>query len=155
MAKPKKLNYKPKSELKIHPSSSNQQDECKKGIQYPTICLKHLTGNKNYNFEYFTHNVRDKNKAHESFLRWIAKVQDQTWLELTQQNKRTGLETLENHRFSFQGKDIQKYVSPDTKMYVFRFHSEKYRIIGFKDSRCSNTLHIVGFDFDYSAYDHG
>lgn len=47
-----------------------------------------------------------------------------------------------------------KNISYDTKLYVFRFGND-YRLIGYKSNRCRAALHIIGFDFDYSLYDHG
>ena len=46
----------------------------------------------------------------------------------------------------------------DEKIYIFRFktadNKNNGRILGFKKDRCP-IYYIIGFDFDFSAYDHG
>ncbi|MBR1736421.1 MAG: hypothetical protein IJ736_05325 [Firmicutes bacterium] len=54
---------------------------------------------------------------------------------------------------SFQGiLDGIPIISRDSKLTVYRFGKNNYRIIcKHKD----NIMYVIRFDFDYSAYDHG
>ena len=70
--------------------------------------------------------------------------------------KRVGLETITYDQLHFSpGGDA--IITKDTKLYVFRFDTyrgrNQGRIIGFKGAPCA-VLHVVGYDFDFSAYDH-
>lgn len=78
------------------------------------------------------------------------------WLYWEQQPKRAGLETISYDQLNFQPNgDI--VITKDTTLYVFRFDtyrgSGKGRIIGFKESPCA-VYHVIGYDFDFSAYQH-
>ena len=71
--------------------------------------------------------------------------------------RKTGLETIPFDELEFSpgpGANLTK----DVKLFVFRFDTYQGtgqgRIIGFKSSPCS-VYHIIGFDFDFSAYPHG
>ena len=45
-------------------------------------------------------------------------------------------------------------VSNDSKLLVFRFHQNKYRLICKSDVEDGSILYILCFDFDHSAYHH-
>lgn len=42
----------------------------------------------------------------------------------------------------------------DENVLIFRFKSSDYRMLCVKDKK-REVLYIIGFDFDFSAYDHG
>lgn len=46
-------------------------------------------------------------------------------------------------------------LSDDSKIIVFRFNNQKNRILGVRSQECSSILYIIGYDWNYSAYDHG
>ncbi len=123
-------------------------------IDYPVICLRHLTTNSDHNFDYFKKDKNKKLEAYENFLQKVEEIQKSTWKELMLADKFKGFETLENSQIKFKGKEVRHLVSADTKIYILRFGKD-YRLLGFKTSRCSNSFHVIGFDFNYTAYNHG
>lgn len=120
-------------------------------LSYPVFCFKHLTTNKTYNFDYFK-NPKDINEAKSIILDKLIETQSKTWLQLHQLDKRAGIETLSygDIRVSANNYEILK----DQNVYVFRLNSQKWRIIGIKSEINKDVLHIIGFDFNYSAYNH-
>lgn len=148
MGRDKKFK-KPSSEIKL---MDKRPDDYSK-LDYPVICLRHLTTNAEHNFDYFKKDKNKKLEAYEFFLKKIEEIQKKTWKELMLSNKFKGFETMNKSGIKFEGKDVSGLISGDTKIYVLRFGKD-YRLLGFKTSRCNNSLHIIGFDFNFSAYKH-
>ena len=67
-------------------------------------------------------------------------------------NKKVGLETLSIEIINFEPNNYE--FSKDQKVYVFRLNSQKWRMIGIKSGHNNDVLHIIGFDFNFSAYRH-
>lgn len=119
--------------------------------EYPIFCFKHLTKNSQYNFKCFT-NERERRDAKSIVLDNTFKFQTMTWLELMKLPKGQGFETLHMKALNFSPTDY--IVTEDTKVFVFRV-SGKWRMIGVKRNEFKGVIHILGFDFNYSAYNHG
>ena len=88
----------------------------------------------------------------------MQRVSQSSWEELRTKGKDNGgFETMElsNFKRSIVNNIKQKSLTNDTKLYVFRFGGNKYRLIGHKSSSCKAAIHILGFDFDHSLYEHG
>ena len=62
-------------------------------------------------------------------------------------------ETLSIENINFSPYDYE--TSKDQKVYVFRLNSQNWRMIGIKSEINTDVLHIIGFDFDFTAYNHG
>ena len=116
-----------------------------------------ITTNKNYNFNYF----KDKSEKLKSLAALFEKLQiltSKSLPDLTLERKISGCETIpinnfkENARRAFMNSDI---VSSDSSLVIFRFASQKYRIICKTAIDDNSILYILGFDFDFSAYNHG
>lgn len=45
-------------------------------------------------------------------------------------------------------------ITKDSKEAVFRFGNQQYRLICKDDLNHPNLMHIIAFDFDFSAYNH-
>lgn len=118
----------------------------------PLLSFEHLTTNSNYNFDYFKKEKHNMMIAKNILLDRIIEISQNTWLHWQSLNKyQGGMES-----FDVKGLNIKPHdyiFSEDEKVIVFRATSN-YRIIGFRDST-SPTYYIIGFDFDYSAYNHG
>ena len=75
------------------------------------------------------------------------------------QNKprETGYEMIPFSDFKLNLDSIKRNLklSSDSKMIVFRFNNQNARILGVRSQECNSILYIVGYDWDYSAYDHG
>lgn len=114
--------------------------------------FEYLTKNKNYMFAYFADRIRDELQVRQSLSELLKALSTKTWVEVAQLDKRAqcGFETLPaiQLRFSPDGYDFSR----DEKVWVFRFGNQQYRLIGIQSD---NVLYVLGYDFDYSAYNHG
>lgn len=119
---------------------------------YPSFSFEYLTNQSKFNFEYFKHDKTACEKAQAALIEKILLLSTFKWKELDNFSKKIGFELLPKNEVKVKLNHINKEV-PEQFM-VFRFFKEKYRIIGFKES--NNPIYfIVGFDFDYEAYNHG
>lgn len=124
--------------------------------QYPHISMRYVTTNKRHSLEYLDSlSPSDRAMTANGILREFERLTKTRWMDLINQNKGHGGETILLRQIKFSGTDEH---TGDTKIWVFRFDTHlgvgKGRILGFKDSPCS-ALFVIGFDFDFSAYDHG
>lgn len=124
--------------------------------QYPWFSFKCMTTNAKYNLSSLSPGSERESTLRGLYTRLI-ELSSQPWLYWLQQPKRSGLENLKYDDISFVA-NPQTTLSKDTTLYIFRFDTyrgkKEGRIIGFKQDPCA-TFHIIGYDIDYSAYDHG
>ena len=85
----------------------------------------------------------------------------QTWAYWLSKPKASGIETISFKQLRFAPNPVlfeECHFDKTSIVYVIRFDTyqgkNKGRIIGVKDSPCS-VLHIIGYDFNFSAYEHG
>lgn len=129
----------------------NKLKEPDKVESYPVFCFKHLTTNKKYNIEYFKKkNVREKSKAYGALFFLINDMQNSGWKDLFSRSKEIGFESIQSKQLKLQPKNLS--LSPDSKVLCIRFKKQTYRMLGIKNK---DVFHVIGFDFDYSAYNHG
>lgn len=121
-------------------------------LNYPVFCFKYLTTNNSYNINYFKKST-DKAKAYGALFYIINHLQGQTWLETMNKRKQIGFESIAYKTFNFKPNGYK--LSKDDKLLVIRFKRGLYRMIGIKSDVNKDVFHVLGFDFDYSAYDHG
>ena len=119
--------------------------------EYPIFCFKYLTTNKNYCFKYFKNDV-ELSKAKVIILDEIIKYQHRSWLDLGKETKKTGFETISYNQLNFAPNELD--LSNDTKLIIFRINNQNWRLIGYKSDNFKSVLHIIGFDFNYTAYKH-
>lgn len=125
----------------------------KKPLEKPHFSFEYLTSNNNFNFEWFTSKAkRDKTEAKAALIDRLIEISSSSWLFWNSLDKKHGIETISIRELNFSPSGYK--FSSDEKVTVFRFFNQKYRIIGFKDTSLP-TYYIIGFDFDYSAYNHG
>lgn len=136
---------------KIRTQATNDRICCSE--QYPWFSFKSLTSNSNYNLSSLKQGTEREATLHGLFEK-LHELSSNTWLHWTQQPKKTGLETLKYEDIGFKACSS---ITNDATVYIFRFDthlgSGHGRIIGYKDAPCA-TLHIIGFDLDFSAYKH-
>ncbi|MCC8112081.1 MAG: hypothetical protein LIO74_11010 [Ruminococcus sp.] len=124
--------------------------------KYSSFSFVYLIKNKNYNFDSFLKSKEEKVNAQAELAKRLIQISQDPW-EFWHNRRREsgGLELIPYDQIHFSPKGLN--LTPDEKLIVFRFASGKYRIIGTKGNFCSTcaTYYIIGFDFDYSAYDHG
>ena len=134
------------------PTVDNKLHQGSDELDYPVLCFKHLTTNKKYNIQRFK-TPREKAKAYGALFFLIEDMQSHTWKELYTRAKKKGIESIPAGRIKFKPNNFN--MTPDTKLLVLRFYRQKYRVIGMKSEVNNAVFHVLGFDFDYSAYDHG
>lgn len=148
MANLKRSKQKPK----IKQSTAKEQRHCP---DFPSFSFIHLTKNKNYNFEYFSKNKSELKEKQANLTKRLIEISQEPWDNWNHRRKDIGIETLSFDQINFKPNNLE--LSPDEKIIVFRFSSGNCRMLGIKGKFCSTcaTYYIIGFDFDYSAYNHG
>jgi hypothetical protein len=121
------------------------------------LCFKCFTDSKNYSFEHFSKGGANTLAAMKECFNEFVFLSDRTWLELMQLGKEQG----GAERFLYTAfrpelfKNLKFTITPDEKLYVFRFGGNKYRLVGHRCTECRRVLHVLGFDFDFTLYNHG
>lgn len=136
----------------IHDNNSLSKNiDYKNNDEYPIFAFQYITTNKNHNINYFKKRVRDKCKAYSSMFHKIDLMERTSWKELFNTDKYKGIESMNISQVKVRPNSL-KQVSNDQKVLVVRFNREKYRMIGIKEK---NVFQVIGFDFNYKAYNHG
>jgi len=149
------MAIKRKEKQKISKNKMNAEEV--KCSQYVSFSFRYLTTNNDHNFK----GIKDKNKKnkmYEDLNERLQEISSDTYKYWTSQDKRRGMTTIpySKLKFSWQGnpKFRDKLLTKDQPVYKFRFGNQDYRLLGIKIGSCS-TFYIIGFDFNFSAYDHG
>ena len=112
-----------------------------------SVSFEIITTNSKFNFNYFSSKmIRDKAKAYDELHRLLAEISNSYFKKLMNKIKNKGLEKLEDINFK-----PCKQLYNDENIYVMRFNQQKYRLIFILRD---NIVYIIGFDFNYSAYNH-
>jgi hypothetical protein len=121
--------------------------------EHVVFCFRYITHNNSYNFKYFkSSQQREKERTICNLYSKLEEVSRMSWRDFQSLPKEVGMETIPINRLKFeQHQDL--IVTEDQKYISIRFESQNKRIIGIKASNCP-IMHIIGYDFDYSAYDH-
>lgn len=119
---------------------------------YETVSFsfRYLTSNKNFNFEKM--DKRQKMEWQSALTERMIEISKSSWSYWHSLPKEQGTETIPVEKINFSPNSY--FFSADEKVIVFRFKSQKGRIIGIKN-KDSSIFYIIGLDCDYSAYDHG
>lgn len=120
--------------------------------QYPSFSFRYLTQSRKYNL-YGLEPGRAREEIYDALTRKLGEISSRSWLDWGQLRREKGFETIPYGQIRFQANDAS-LLSSDSKIIVFRFNSDNMRILGYKKSPCA-VFYIIGFDFDFSAYDHG
>ncbi len=127
------------------------------GEQAITFSFRYFTDKKDFSLDYFNGQARDKLKAYEALHEKMAQLSEFTTEQCKQNGKISGCEGIPYVNFNQGFKSIIdncEIISRDSKMSVFRFGNQNYRLIcktGIKDN---NVLYIIGMDWNFSAYPH-
>ena len=119
-----------------------------------SVSLRYLTPNKNFNFDFFGKNFRDKATAFEKSIEFLQHLTSKTMLEISTLSKFDvcGFETIPFAQIKFNPDVV--ILGKDAKIHVFRFGTGgNYRMLGFFEGEQA-LLNIIGFDFNFSAYSH-
>lgn len=136
---------------------SYQESQGCSSDQHPWISFRYMTANKDHSLAFLdTLDFRDREATMRRLLERLEEISSRPWLDWTGPRRQAGFETLPKDEITFQAAQDAPLTS-DMKLYVFRFDtyrgSGKGRIIGFKISPCA-AYHIIGYDFDFTAYAH-
>lgn len=143
---------KQKQNLKLNRSIISEQPHCPKS---PSFSFAYLTKNKRFNFESFSNDKSKRNAMQAELTKRLIEISQKPWFFWYDCGKNTGIETIPFYEINFSPNGLD--LTPDEKVIVFRFASGKCRMIGTKGKLCSTcaTYYVIGFDFNYSAYNHG
>lgn len=121
------------------------------------ISFKYSIKNKKYTIEEKLKEKGKCNKIIEKLFEKFIEISSLTWKELQNRPKETGYEMIPISEFSINLDSIKKELnlSDDSKIIVFRFNNQNCRLLGVRSYECSSILYIIGYDWDYSAYNHG
>lgn len=81
-----------------------------------------------------------------------------TLLDFQNRPKTVGYEMIPISQFkiNFDSEIREKLqLTSDSKIIVFRFNKQMCRILLVQSKRCSNLLYVIGYDWNYTAYNHG
>ncbi len=129
-----------------------------KQSQQILLSFRYLTRNKKHNLNKINKlKANEGNKIYRSIFKRIDEMSHMTWQELTNESRKArGKELIEYGELKFKVEDPEDVLklTADAKLHVFRCGND-YRLIGYKGKACTNVLYVIGFDFDFSAYNHG
>lgn len=142
-------------EQKVEIKGKSHSSACS-SEQCPWVSFRAMTNNSRYNLSSLRAG-KEREVTLDGLYRKLTALSAQSWLEHLQKPKKSGLETMTYGDIGFSANESAA-LSDDTAVYIFRFDTyvgkDKGRIIGYKNSPCS-VYHIIGYDIDFSAYDHG
>jgi hypothetical protein len=117
-----------------------------------SFSFQSVTGKQKHNLHFF-----DEKNGTEQIQKLFENLQDwssQTWNALAARSKRNGFETIPLSEFKEDISDQAGFpVSKDTKILIFRFGD--CRLACLKEEGNTPLLSVLGFDWDFSLYDHG
>lgn len=119
-----------------------------------SFSFAHITTNKRYNFSFYKKDeMRKELETREGLDDLLQTLSRSTWEEILQRRHESfgGFETIPRVSIHFQP---SWNLAEDSKVCVFRFRQNDCRMLGIR-AKESDVLYIIGFDFDYTAYDHG
>lgn len=117
--------------------------------------------NSKYSIEYIT--KKSKEKCNDIIFALFQKLEELSklrFVDLQNRPKESGYEMIPISELNFKIDNKIKQglgLSNDSKVIVFRFNKQKCRLILAKStkSQCTNLLYVLGYDWDFSAYNHG
>ncbi len=116
----------------------------------------YLTDNKTYCFHYL--DIRNRLSAFEKLLEKLKELSQIDLMTAQERGKISGCEKIKYSDLYEPMQNICKgtgIVTNDSKVTVYRFCNQNYRLICKDDINHSNLQHVIAFDFDFSAYNHG
>lgn len=136
-----------------------QQNIYKCGVPKTAIFFgfQYITKKKHRNFDYLISNTSNPAKNFKIIMDKIQSISQYSWEQLGMLRKEQGYERIAYSEFKesiIDNLPLEKNISDDTKLCVFRAGKD-FRIIGYKSKSCVAAIHILGFDFDFTLYDHG
>lgn len=122
------------------------------------ISFKYSVSTKHYTIEQIT--KKTKEKCNDKIYYLFEKLEELSKTKLVDfQNKpkSVGYEMIPLNQFKLKidsntMKELK--LTNDSKIIVFRFGKQNYRMFMIQSKVCPALLYLIGYDWDYSAYDH-
>lgn len=134
-------------------------------LKCPAFTFKYtMLDHSTYGFKYFSSEWRNAHGAYKGLIDKLASLSSTEINTVLGDPKKTGLETIPMKRLAIPIQNAVKGISEDRnkaepKLAVFRFKNDtintEHRLICLQDYRDQALFHIIGFDFNFSAYNHG
>lgn len=118
--------------------------------------FQYVTTNKQYRFDKLDKSI--KLNAYNGLFEKLEELSRMTPSQAHLLGKVKGMEKIpykqlsDNLKKVCDGIDI---ITKDSKLAIFRFGNQGYRLICKDDIMQSNLMHVIAFDCDFSAYNHG
>ncbi len=121
--------------------------------------FKHLTNNRKYGLDPVNNmGLRDGNEAYKALLDKFTTLSQMNYSGIFGIGKRQGgCDPIPYTSFGMQMKSIMDnidLIKKDSVLSVFYFGGRKYRLICKQDIQNRNLLYVIGFDWDFTAYNH-
>lgn len=139
-----------------HIKNQEHHSECNVSRDSVYFSFCYITDKRKFNLSYFD---SQNSNASKKLIKTIETISQFTWTDLGKKGRKNGgfemlpLSSLNADITDRLEESLKENTSSDTKLHVFRFGD--YRLVGLKTGHCRATLHILGFDWDFSLYDHG
>lgn len=133
-------------------------EKCVANDNHIVISFKYSLKDKRYTIDAKLGGKSKCNKDLQMLFEKLVTISHTSWQELKSRPREVGYEMIPVSEFHINMGNIKKELelSEDSKIIVFRFGtSQKYRLFGVRCKGCSSILYIIGYDWDYSAYNHG
>lgn len=121
------------------------------------LSFKYSIKNKNYTIEKITGANQKCNKIMKKLFEKLQEISKLTWKELQNRPRESGYEMIPISQFKIDLTSIKEELklADDSKIIVFRFNNQDVRLLGVRSQECSSILYVIGYDWDFSAYNHG
>ena len=120
------------------------------------LSFKYSIKDKRHSIEHIFKTKDNNKKVIQNLFAKFQELSNLTWKELQNRPKQSGYETIPISEFKINLDNIKKdlELADDSKIIVFRFNNQNSRLLGVKSAKCKSILYIIGYDWDFSAYQH-
>lgn len=118
----------------------------------PSFSMKYLTKDFAYRAERFEKQPADRLQMLDGLYRLMDQLGNMTWTAWIMRNKRQGGPekiSKDQIKSTIIPKDAEQQ---SFFLSVYFGNADKYRLLGFRED---DVFYIIGFDLDFSAYNHG
>lgn len=121
------------------------------------LSFKYSIKDKKHTIDFILKQKGNNKKTIENLFKKFEELSNFTWKDFINKPREVGYEMIPISDFFINLDNIKKdlSLSDDSKIVVFRFDNQNRRLLGVKSKECNAILYIIGYDWDFSAYDHG
>lgn len=120
------------------------------GEEEPTFSMKYLTNDDHYRIEHFKNDQKKLIRALVGFNTLMVNRSSSTWRHWYSLSKENG--GIEHIPVKALRQALRTDENTNRYYLSVRFCGSEYRLIGFKKG---SVFYVTGFDWDYTAYNHG